>query len=97
MTPSQSEPVAGSRETTSSSDATSARLGSVPIPVRVKLGERRMSFGDFVALRPGSFIPFPTKSDSPLELKAAEKTVALGQAVSCGTQLGLRITRFVSE
>ena len=35
-----------------------ARVGSISVPVSVPLCQRRMTLGEFLSLRPGSFIPF---------------------------------------
>lgn len=84
-------------ESSSTREAVLERVGSISIPVSVRLCQRRMTLGEFVALGPGSFIPFPTTCDRPLELRADGATIAVGEAVRCGSQLGLRLSRFVVE
>ena len=93
-------PSTSSRHTSESSSAREAvleRVGSISIPVSVQLCQRRMTLGEFVALGPGSFIPFQTTCDKPLELRIDRSTIAVGEAVRCGSQLGLRLSRFVVE
>ena len=84
-------------ESSSAHEAVLERVGSISIPVSVRLCQRRMTLGEFVALGPGSFIPFQTTCDKPLELRIDRSTIAVGEAVRCGTQLGLRLSRFVVE
>ena len=79
------------------SEAVFERVGSISIPVAVQLCRRRMTLGEFVALGPGSFIPFHTTCDKPLELRIDRSTIAVGEAVRHGSQLGLRLSRFVVE
>ena len=93
-------PSTSSRRATESSSAREAvleRVGSISIPVSVRLCRRRMSLGEFVALGPGSFIPFQTPCDQPLELRVEGALIAMGEAVRHGSQLGLRLNRFVVE
>ncbi|MBC8117176.1 MAG: FliM/FliN family flagellar motor switch protein [Candidatus Saccharimonas sp.] len=84
-------------ESSSTREAVLERVGSISIPVSVQLCQRRMKFGEFVALGPGSLIPFQTTCDQPLELRVDGATIAVGEAVRCGSQLGLRLSRFVVE
>ena len=93
-------PSTSSRRTTESSLAREAvleRVGSISLPVSVRLCQRRMSLGEFVALGPGSFIPFQAPCDQPLELRVDGTTIAVGEAVRHGSQLGLKLNRFVTE
>ena len=78
-------------------EAVLERVGSISVPVSVRLCQRRMTLGEFVALGPGSFIPFQTMCDEPLELRIDRSTIAVGETVRCGSQLGLRLSRFVVE
>lgn len=84
-------------ESSSTREVVLERVGSISIPVSVQLCQRRMTLGEFVALGPGSFIPFQTTCDKPLELRIDRSTIAVGEAVRCGSQLGLRLSRFVVE
>ena len=75
-----------------------ARVGSISVPVSVQLCQRRMTLREFLALRPGSFIPFSTHCDEPLKRQVKEgSTIALGEPVQNGSQLGLRLSRFVEQ
>ena len=56
-----------------------------------------MTLSEFVALGPGSFIPFQTTCRQPLELRVNGSTIARGEAVRRGSQLGLKLNRFVVE
>ncbi len=93
-------PSTSSCRTTESSSAREAvleRVGSISLPVSVWLCRRRMSLGEFVALGPGSFIPFQTPCDQPLELRVEGTMIAEGEAVRHGSRLGVRLNRFVAE
>ena len=81
----------------SSRETVLERVGSISIPVSVQLCRRRMTLDEFTALGPGSFIPFQTTCDKPLELRVDGSTIAVGEAVRHGSQLGLRLSRFVVE
>ncbi len=81
----------------SSREALLERVGSIPVRISVQLCQRRMTLEQFMTLRPGSFIPFPTRCDDPLKLQIEGSTVALGEAVRCGTQLGLRLNHIPPE
>ena len=84
-------------ESSSARESVLERVGSISIPVSVRLCQRRITLGEFAALGPGSFIPFQTTCDKPLELRIDGSTIAVGEAVRCGSQLGLRLNRFVVE
>jgi flagellar motor switch/type III secretory pathway protein FliN len=73
------------------------RVGSIAVPVSVQLCRRKMTLGELSALGPGSFIPFSTKCDQPLELRVDRATIAEGEAVRFGSQLGWRLSHFVDE
>lgn len=74
-----------------------ARVGSISVPASVQLCQRRMTLGEFLSLRPGSFIPFSTRCGEPLKLRVDGATIALGEPVQNGSQLGLRLSRFVEQ
>ena len=98
-TPSTSSPSKTTPVSTphSSREALLERVGSIPVPVSVQLCQRRMTLEQFITLRPGSFIPFPTRCDEPLKLQIDGSTVALGEVVRCGTQLGLRLNHIAPK
>lgn len=73
------------------------RVGSISIPISVRLCHRRMTLGEFESLGIGSFIPFEAACDKPLELRVDGSTIAEGEAVRCGSRLGLRLSRFVAK
>ena len=86
-----------SSATSSTRAALLTRVGSISVPVSVQLCHRRMTLSAFLALGPGSFIPFPTPCDEPLKLRVEGSTIALGEAVRNGATLGLRVNRFVES
>ena len=58
----------------------------------VIVAERRLSIAEILNFTPGSILTFNKSSGAPLELRAGNAVVALGQAVEVGHQLGLKIT-----
>ena len=97
MSATQSTSSSHAIESSSTREAVLERVGSISIPVSVPLCRRRMTLGEFVALGPGSFIPFQTSCNKPLELRVDGSTIAMGEVVRCGSQLGLRLSRFVDD
>ena len=81
----------------STRDALLARVGSISVPISVRLCQRRMRLDEFLALRPGSFIPFATPCGEPLKLHVAGVALAFGEPVHNRSRLGLRLSGFVAE
>ena len=72
-----------------------ARLAGIPVPVAVRLAEKRAPLAAIRALVPGSLITFEKGCEEPLELfvsDAARRPHALGEAVKVGERFGLKVT-----
>lgn len=66
------------------------------VPVIVRMGERKMSVRDVVALMPGAIIELPKNADADLDLLVGNKQIGCGQAVKVGENFGIRLT-FVGD
>ena len=69
----------------------SARLRRVPVPVVVRLAERRIKLSEVRALAPGSLLTFEKGCEEPLDLFVANRRLARGEAVKIGENFGLKI------
>lgn len=72
-----------------------ARLAAIPVPVAVRLAEKRVPLAAIRALVPGSLITFEKGCEEPLELyvsDAARRPHAVGEAVKVGERFGLKVT-----
>ena len=72
-----------------------ARLASIPVPVSVRLAQKRVPLSAVRALVPGSLITFEKGCEEPLELfvsDAARRPRAVGEAVKVGERFGLKVT-----
>lgn len=69
-----------------------SRILSLEVPVIVRVGERKMTLADVMALVPGAIIELPKNSEEELELLANNQQIGVGTAVKVGENFGLRIT-----
>jgi flagellar motor switch/type III secretory pathway protein FliN len=76
--------------------AYSQSLLRIPVPVVVKLAQKRQPLGRVVELGPGSILQFDKSCEEMLELHIGGQPVALGEAVKVGEKFGLRVTSMVS-
>jgi len=67
----------------------------IAVPVTVTLAEKRQPLGRVIELSPGSIIQFDKSCEEMLELSAAGRKIAAGEAVKVGDKFGLRITSVV--
>jgi len=67
----------------------------IAVPVTVTLAEKRQPLGRVIELSPGSIIQFDKSCEEMLELSAAGRKIAAGEAVKVGDKFGLRITSIV--
>ncbi len=73
------------------------RLGSIPVHVSVSLCHQRMRVADMIGMTRGTFIPFRTSCDSPLEVRVDKTTIAFGQAVRRDIRMGVQLDQFVNH
>jgi flagellar motor switch protein FliN len=69
------------------------RILRMPVPVIVKLAQRKLPMSEVMRLGAGAIIEFSKASDEPLELMINNKTIGVGEAVKVGENFGLRITQ----
>lgn len=69
-----------------------APLAEVPIAVTVRLGHASLSLGDLMKLRAGAVLTLERQVGEPAEIMVGDKVVALGQMVTVGDELGIRVT-----
>ncbi|MEZ6318236.1 MAG: FliM/FliN family flagellar motor C-terminal domain-containing protein [Phycisphaerales bacterium] len=74
-----------------------ARILSLEVPLKVRLGERAMTMGEVLALAPGSIIELPKTTDSDLEVLVNNRLIGSGTAVKVGENFGIRLTTVGGE
>jgi flagellar motor switch protein FliN len=63
--------------------------------VRVEMGRRTQTTGRLSALTPGSVIDLDRECDSPVDVYADGKLIALGEPVVVGGRLAVRVTEII--
>ncbi len=69
-----------------------ARLRNIPVPVIVKLAERRIEIEELLRLCPGTIVSFDKPCEDLLELMVNNRIYALGEAVKIGEKFGLKVS-----
>jgi flagellar motor switch protein FliM len=64
----------------------------LPLELSVVLAEKPLRVRELLSLRPGDILEFSRRADDPLELRAARRPLAHGQAVRIGEKFGFRVT-----
>ncbi len=72
-------------------------LFGVPLTVTAKLGSRRMSVREILALTPSSIIELDRPAGMPIDVFANEKLIGRGEIVVVNDVFGVRITELLSE
>jgi flagellar motor switch protein FliN len=67
------------------------RLLKLPVGVIVKLAEKRIPLGQFLALCPGSILTFEKSCEDLLDLHINNSLYARGEAVKIGEKFGLKV------
>jgi len=67
-------------------------LMRIRVPVAALLVERRLPLDRILRIAPGTVLKFDRSCAQPLELEVGGRRIAVGEAVTVGEQLGLRIT-----
>ena len=65
------------------------------VPVSVNLASKQSTFDEVVKLGPGSIISFDKSCDGLLEVAAADRPIAEGEAVKVGEKFGVRIKQMI--
>lgn len=66
------------------------------VPLIVRVGEKRLTMDDVLALAPGAIVELDKSSEEELTLLVNNKPIGSGEAVKVGENFGLRITRIGS-
>ncbi|NNJ26519.1 FliM/FliN family flagellar motor switch protein [Alienimonas chondri] len=69
-----------------------ARLARLPVPVTVRLAEKRVPLATIRNLVPGALLSFDKDCGAPLDLYVANRKHAIGEAVKVGEHFGLKVT-----
>ncbi len=69
------------------------RILKLPVPVTVKLAERKIAVESLLGMTVGTIIEFDVPFDSDLTLHVGNRTIGHGQAVKVGESFGLRLSR----
>ncbi|MFA9478693.1 FliM/FliN family flagellar motor switch protein [Phycisphaerales bacterium AB-hyl4] len=62
------------------------------VPVIVRIGHRKLSLSDVLALGPGAIVELDKHADEELDLLVTTKPIGTGNAVKIGENFGLRLT-----
>ena len=69
------------------------RLLHLPVPVVVKLAEKRIQLGQLLAIGPGAIVSFDKSCEDLLDLCVNNQLYARGEAVKIGEKFGLKISQ----
>lgn len=72
-------------------------LNDVAVTVTVELGRVQMRVRDLLALQEGSVVELDRVAGSPVDVLVNGTTVARGEVVVVGDELGVRVTSLVSQ
>jgi len=67
------------------------RLRKVPVPIIVKLAEKRVELGQLLAIGPGAIITFEKSCEDLLDLYVNNQLYCRGEAVKIGEKFGIKI------
>lgn len=68
-----------------------ARLINVPVPVIVKLAEKKIELGQLMAMGPGAIVMFEKSCEDLLDLYVNNQLYCRGEAVKIGEKFGIKI------
>ena len=71
-------------------------IRSIPVTLTVELGSARLKLKDLLRLAQGSVLELDTAAGEMLDLKVNGTTIAKGEVVTVGDQLGLTVVEIVS-
>jgi flagellar motor switch protein FliN len=91
----QAGTLSGGRASTAALPSYARNLLRISVPVTVTLAEKKQPLDRIVELAPGSIIQFDKSCEQMLDLSAAGRKIAEGEAVKVGDKFGLRITSIV--
>ena len=68
-----------------------ARLGSVNLPVQIRVGRTELTLSELLALEPGDIVTLAADSEQPVEILAGDQLLARGELVTVNGALGVRV------
>ena len=71
-------------------------IRSIPVTLTVELGSAKLTLKDLLRLAQGSVLELDTAAGEMLDLKVNGTTIAKGEVVTVGDQLGLTVVEIVS-
>lgn len=71
-------------------------IRSIPVTLTVELGSAKLKLKDLLRLAQGSVLELDTAAGAMLDLKVNGTTIAKGEVVTVGDQLGLTVVEIVS-
>ena len=71
-------------------------IRSIPVTLTVELGSAKLKLKDLLRLAQGSVLEMDTAAGEMLDLKVNGTTIAKGEVVTVGDQLGLTVVEIVS-
>lgn len=82
---------AGNDESDSDRALRLSRLMNVPVPVIVKLAEKKIELGQLMAMGPGTIVMFEKSCEDLLDLHVNNQLYCRGEAVKIGEKFGIKI------
>jgi len=70
-----------------------ARLRPIPVPISVRLAEKRIQVSQLLSITPGALITFNKSCEDLLELYVNNALICRGEAVKIGENFGLKINQ----
>lgn len=67
------------------------RLRNLPVPIIVKLAEKKIELGQLLAMGPGAIITFDKPCEDLLDLYVNNHLFCRGEAVKIGEKFGIKI------
>ena len=71
-------------------------IRSIPVTLTVELGSAKLKLKDLLRLAQGSVLELDTAAGEMLDMKVNGTTIAKGEVVTVGDQLGLTVVEIVS-
>lgn len=79
----------------SASPMTETELESIPVKLRIELGELDSTLGELSALAPGAVLPLSRPLQETVQLMANGRRIGYGTLVRMGDSVAVRVTRLI--
>lgn len=67
------------------------RFKKLPVTISVRLAEKKLELGEFLAITPGTLITFDKSCEAPLDLYVNNYRYCTGEAVKIGENFGIKV------